>query len=123
MSENNVVITFDGDFKAFDGEKKKPLVDLDIDASATNNLLEIEFDDQINKTQYYTQIPLEGPIEDDMALDILKIRPTDVTHIDLIDQLNESYPYKNSDYENKLVSKFNLIQNRVGSNLLKKKKI
>ena len=46
----------------------------------------IEFDDQINKTQYYAQIPLEGTLEDDMALDILKIRPTDVTHIDLIDQ-------------------------------------
>ena len=123
MSENNVVLTFDGDFKAFQDNEKKPLVDLDIDASATNNLLEIEFDDQINKTQYYAQIPLEGPLDDDMALDILKIRPTDVTHIDLIDQLNESYPCNNLSNTNPVVSKFNLIENKVGGKLSRKKKI
>ena len=122
MSENNVVLTFDGDFKAFEGDKKKPLVDLDIDASATNSLLEIEFDDQINKTQYYAQIPLEGPLEDDMALDILKIRPTDVTHIDLIDQLNETYPCDNPKNDKETISKFNLIQNKVGGKFSRKKK-
>ena len=112
MSEDNVVLTFDGDFKAFDGDKKKPIVDMDIDASASEDLLEIEFDDVLNDTQYYAQIPLEGPIEDEMALEILKIKPTEVTHIDLINQLKDAYPCSDNDNLD-YVSNFKLTKNNI----------